>query len=91
MKPGKLISAIALTALFCLAYATSAEARNDAYKQANIAAVQMWLQQQAQQGNYYPDPYTAGRALQYQQMYGAPQYNGFGGYGPIYSPYNRLY
>lgn len=92
MKLQKLTYTAAISAALVigLVQATPVHAKNNAYKEANRAAVSMWLQQQAQNGIVYPDPYTAGQALQYQQMTGINPANPYG-YGQIYSPFNYGY
>lgn len=91
MSNKKLTIAVALSALFCLSMTVSTEAKDSAYKAANRAAVQMWLNQQAANGVVYPDPYSAGQALQFHQQtginpaYGSPDY-----YNNSYN-YNNYY
>lgn len=89
METTKFLATVALASMIGLFQASSAEAKNEAYKELNRQAVQMWLQQQANQGIVYPDPYTAMQALRSQQLYGAPNYGGY--YGPVYSPYYWRY
>lgn len=98
MKLGKLTFALGLSAILGFAHAATAEAKDGAYEAANRAAVQMWLNQKAQQGVYFPNPGVAGQALQYEQatgqsLYGNPYYNNYNYYGnslnfgSYYSPF----
>jgi hypothetical protein len=99
----KIVFAIALSIPLCLAHANSAEARDDAFKAANRAAIQMWMQQKANQGIYFSNPAQAMQALQFDQATGGtynPYGSGFGygynttnpyGYYPNYSGYGWGY
>lgn len=92
MSNKTLTIAVALSALFGLSMTVSAEAKDSAYKAANRAAVQMWLNQQAANGMVYPDPYTAGQALQFQQQTGInPAYGSAGYYNNYNNNYNNYY
>ncbi|MBY0546075.1 MAG: hypothetical protein K2W95_02170 [Candidatus Obscuribacterales bacterium] len=89
MSNKKMTIAVAFSALFCLSMTVPAEAKDDAFKAANRAAVQMWLNQQASKGLIYPDPYTAGQALQFHQQTGIDPAYGSPGYYNNYNPYRQ--
>lgn len=85
----KIIFAIALAIPMCLAHSNAAEARDNAFKAANQAAMQMWLQQKTNQGIVFSNPAQAMQALQMEQS-GFGSYNPYGagyGYGYGYNPY----